>query len=266
MNSNRLINELNGGRDARKLYEALRDGLSIIEPLYNDPKKKMAIEIVREYIGGEKIDDEGLITILGDLPRDIDFSIEMTIEEYIKLFRVQIEKNVRNTIIGNIKKEWKRISGFDNVSNWSIESKLPAWTAFGDVENRIELVDILRNPGKYSNKILEEKLADIEMVPTASIKRCQEFFIDCVVPKKYKKLNIEIGALLKYLWDNQSGRKDPNEWPETPDIGEFIKEQYQEVFAPDVLNRIRTENAEDLKNKLLKMAKVDPDIGLRFLE
>ena len=31
-------------------------------------------------------------------------------------------------------------------------------------------------------------------------------------------------------------------------------------------DKIRNENAEDLKNRILKLAKVDPDIGLRFLE
>ena len=66
--------------------------------------------------------------------------------------------------------------------------------------------------------------------------------------------------------ESKRGGKDPNEWSERPEIDEFIKEQYKEVFAPDVLNRIRNENAEDLKNRILKLAKVDPDIGLRFLE
>lgn len=262
----RLINELQGGRDARELYEALQDGFSIIDSLYNDPEKKMAVEMVREYIGEGKIDDAGLIAILGDLPGDANFSIDMTIEEYVKLIRIQVEKNARNTIIGNITKEWKRISGFDTVSDWTMESKLPAWTAFADVENGIEMVGMLRNPEKYSNKALEQKLADMEMIPIVSIQRCQKAFLDRVVPGKYKKLNIEIGALLKYLGDSKRGGKDPNEWPEHPEIDEFIKEQYKEVFAPDVLNRIRNENAEDLKNRILKLAKVDPDIGLRFLE
>lgn len=261
-----LINELQGGRDARKLYEALHDSFSIMNTLYNDPEKKKAVEMVREHIGDGKIDDAGLRTILGDLSGDANFSIHMTIEEYVKLIRIQVEKNVRNTIIGNITREWKRISGFDTISDWSMESKLPAWTVFTDVENRIEMVGILRNPENYANEALEQKLADMEIIPVVSIRRCQEVFLDCVVPRKYKKLNIEIGALLKYLEDSKGGEKDPNEWPEHPDIDEFIKEQYKEVFAPDVLNRIRNENAEDLKNKILKLAKVDPDIGLRFLE
>lgn len=262
----RLISELKDGRDARKLYEALHDGFNIIELLYNDPKKKMAIEIVREYIGDGKIDDAGLINILEDLPGDADFSIDMTIEEYIKLIRIRIEKNVRNTIISKITNEWKRISGFDTVSDWSMETKLPIWTAFANIDNGIEIVGILRNPENYSNEALEQKLAAMEMVPTVSIKHCQDAFQEHVVPKKYKKLNIEIGALLKYLGDSKRGGDDPNGWPEYPDIDEFIKEQYQEVFALDVLNKIRAENAEDLKNKILKLAKVDPDIGLRFLE
>ena len=42
----------------------------------------MAVEMVREHIGEGKIDDAGLIAILGDLPGDANFSIDMTIEEY----------------------------------------------------------------------------------------------------------------------------------------------------------------------------------------
>lgn len=262
----RLLNELNGDRDAGKLCEALQDSIGVIEPLYNDSKKKMAIEIIREHIGDEAIDDAGMRTILGDLPADIDFDIDMSVEAYIKLFRVQIEKNIRNTIIANIASEWKRISGFDSVSAWSLESKLPVWTVFADIGNEREFVGILQDPERYSNETLEQKLANMEMVPVVSIKHCQDIFVERIVPRKYRKLNIEIGALLKYLRNSKQGGKDPNEWPTNPDIDEFIREQYQEVFAPDVLNRIRTVRAEDLKNKILEMAKNDPDIGLRFLE
>ena len=262
----RLINELNGDRDARKLYEALQDSIGVIEPLYNDPKKKMAIEIIRERIGDETIDDAGMRTILGDLPTDIEFNIDMSVEAYIKLFGVQIEKNIRSTIIANIVKEWKRISGFDSVMAWSLESKLPAWTVFADNGSEREFIGILQDPERYSNETLEQKLANMEMVPAVSIKHCQDIFVERIVPRKYRKLNIEIGALLKYLRNSEQGGEDPNEWPVNPDIDEFIREQYQEVFAPDVLNRIRTVKAEDLKDKILEMAKNDPDIGLRFLE
>lgn len=260
-----LIEELNGGRTPKLLFEALRDSADTLETLYNDPLKGLAIQMIREYVGDIKIDDNSLLPIIMEMPSTAGFSAEMTIDAYAKLIRAQIEKNARNTIIRNIKQEWARISsGVTSVSDWSYQSNLPAWTVFADAENANELVRVLRTPNDFSNDALEQKLDTLKIIPDVSIKRCQDTFLEKVVPKRYRKLNIDLDSLLKYL--NGRYGKDPNQWPECPDISEFINEQYQTVFASNVLKQLRNEKAEVLREKLLKMAETDPYIGLRYLE
>ncbi len=260
----RLIDELNGSKNAQVLFESLHDSIEILDELYNDPQKKLAIEMISEKIGDVKIGNDDLIDILAKMSSVAEYHANLSVEEYITLLCDLIHKNVRNAIIRRTEQEWKRISGFNTLSDWSYETKLPVWTVFSDVDNGRELIQLLRAPKDFSNEALEQKLAALEILPTVSVKQCQNAFMQKVVPGKYKKLNIDLASLLKYL-DNKHG-KDPNQWPEHPDISEFIKEQYQDVFAPEVLNNLRKESAETLKEKLLKLAKSDPDIGLRFLE
>lgn len=260
-----LIEELNGNRTPKVLFEALRNGSGTLELLYNDSKKELAIQLVREYVDNIRIDNDGLLSIIREMPSTAGYDADMSIDAYIKLIRTQIEKNIRNTLIRNISQEWKRISGAASAFDWSYETNLPVWTAFANVENANELVRVLRVPNDFSNDALTQKLEYLKRIPKISVKQCQDAFLQRVVAKRYKKLNIDLASLLKYLRGSKYG-KDPNQWPERPDISEFINEQYQLVFAPDVLRQLQDEDAEVLKGKLLEMVKTDPYIGLRYLE
>lgn len=254
-----------GDPDPEVLYSALNEGRDIVENLCNDPQRLFAVSLLKDFLGEVPIDDMGLATIISYFPGNSRFSFNMSTDEYLKLFQDMIARNVRSNVIKDIFREWERISGYSTVSNWTEATKMPIWPVFIELDNGNEYVDMLLNPEKLTDSVLTQKLDEIKAVPEVTVKHIQDVFLAHVVPRKYQKLNIEIGALLKYLAIVFEG-KDPNEWQRHPDIDQFVKEQYQEVFSPDVLSKIRKEDAETLKSKVLKMAETDPDIGLRFLE
>jgi hypothetical protein len=49
-------------------------------------------------------------------------------------------------------------------------------------------------------------------------------------------------------------------------LNEFILSQYKGTFAPQVTEKIRNTSPEDLKKRLIELAKESPDLGLMFWE
>lgn len=259
-----FIRELFSGQNIRNLYESFKRSRETLELLYCDPKFELSTKLVREHIGVLDIDDESLLRIIEEMPSTEGYSADMSTDTYIKLVRRAIDNNIRNMIIRKNNMECKRICGFENVQEWTNETHLPAWTLFTEADNGREIVKILMLPGQFTNDVLEKNYSILEMIPIANIKQCRNTFLQQIVPKQYSRLNIELASLLKYI-SNKYGN-DANKWPDHPDIDEFIREQYREVFAPEIVGGLRLEDAEHLKEKLLELAKVDPDIGLKFWE
>ncbi|HJC24805.1 MAG TPA: hypothetical protein H9761_14060 [Candidatus Eisenbergiella merdavium] len=243
----KFIEAVNDSKDDLAIYKTFHNGISILEKVYNDPKQALIISVIKEYIGELKIDEDSMIALLAEIPSSEGYSVQMSQEAYIKLVRSLIDENTRNAIIARASQEWRRISGFDSPAEWSEESRLPVWTVFESISDGNELVKILFEPNDFTNDALEQKVSILEIVPKVNIKKCQEAFLNKIVPKQYQKLKIELASLLKYI--SAKFGKNPNKWPEQMDISEFIKEQYQEVFAPEILSKLRAENADTLKEK-----------------
>ena len=84
------------------------------------------------------------------------------------------------------------------------------------------------------------------------------------IPARYTKLGLKLSAILPFL--HQKFGNDPEKWPSRPDVSAFIKEQYCAEFAPNVVNNIKSKDANMLKQRILELAKTDPDLGLKLLE
>lgn len=260
----KLIEMLQGDRNAHTLLEAMEDGAAVLDALYNDPEKKLALAMIAERLGDGKLDRDDLLDLVTQLPLEPDYHAGLSTEKYLALLRRLLDQNVRNTLIRQIGQEWKRISGFSTFDDWSFDTKLPAWTVLAETSNGRELLQLLRAPQNYSNEALRQAQAELEVLSSVTISRCQTVFLQTVVPEKYRKLKIDLASLLRYL--GQQCGSDPNRWPEHPEIGAFIRAQYRDVFAPEVVRNLKDMDAATLKKTLLQLVKTDPDIGLRFLE
>ena len=259
-----LLKELNGNQEPAIILRELQECEPILNTIYNDPQHKAVIDHIRELLGDIGVDDEGLSSIIDNMPGTDEYSAGMNVTSYIKLVRDKVALNVRNTLIRKNIEECKRICGYENVQNWTNETHLPSWTLFTEIDDGRELVRVLITPNDFTNDALNQKHTILEMLPKADITQCQAKFFEQIMPQKYWKLNIELASLLKFLTGKYG--ENANEWPENPDILDFIEDQYQEVFAPVIVSKLSDESAEDLKKRVLKMAKNDPDIGLKLME
>lgn len=261
----RLIEELNGSRDASKLFDALKDSSEIFSELYNDPQRKVAVALIRERAGELRIDDDALSNIIVNMASVAGFDVKMDTEDYIKLIRDAVDKNARNLMIKKSMQEWLRITGTESLEQWHEETKLPTWTVFTDISDGDDIATMLRNPNDFTTDALAKKLSTLEALPAISIGDCQAAFIKRIIPSKYKKLDIKISPLIKYLAEH-SKKTNPDEWPLYPDIIGFLRELYQTELAPNVVSGLKNKDAFVLKEKILDLAKSDPDIGLMLME
>lgn len=260
-----ILDGLSNGKEPESLFASINDNYSEFEKLYNDSSKTRAIALLRELIDEKDLDDSELFSILSEIQRNPEYSIDMSEESFCKLIREEIKRNYRNKLVRKAKEEWKRISGHNSIYDWSQESKLPVWTALHGIADINSIVVALDSPEQLSDKALADRCELLESVPSVSITKCQEVFKERVIQKRFKKLNIDLASLLTYLSKPDVYGSDPNKWPDNLDVDTFVVNQYQQVFAPGILSQIRNKDAESLKKELIEMAKTDPEIGIRFL-
>ena len=260
-----ILDGLTNGKEPKSLYKSIQDSYSEFEGLYNDPSKSRALSLLRELIDEKDLDNSELLSILSEIQNYSEYSVNMPVDAFCKLVRDELSRNHRNNLTLKVKEEWKRITGFSSISEWSQECKLPVWTALYGIPDKNGIISALDSPEQLSDKALADKCEVLISVPPVSITKCQEVFKERAIPKRYRKLNLDLASLLSYLSKPEVYGSDPNKWPENLDIESFIVNQYQQVFAPGILSQIRNMDAECLKKELIEMAKTDPDIGLRFL-
>lgn len=260
----RLITELNGNRDVFLLLNTLENCKELLSLLCNDPQKKTVMMIVRERTGDLKIEDNDLANILAEIATSSNYSVNMSTDAYIKLIHKAVEMNVRNLLVRKVTQEWCRISRMTSVSEWHSETKLPVWAVFAKMDDRDDFVRLILTPNMFATDMLAQKLSLLETMPEIDIADCQNAFMSKMIPVGYRKLGIKLSSLLKYL-ETKFGT-NPDRWPMQPDIMDFIREQYQAELAPNVVSKLKSSNADTLKERILELAKTDPDIGLKFFE
>ncbi len=97
-----------------------------------------------------------------------------------------------------------------------------------------------------------------------TIEDSQKRFIKHIVPQRFSKFNIGLASLLEYL--KRKYGTEPNKWPDKPDISDFVKSQYKGEFAPQVTEKLKSKPAEEIKKRLLILARDNPELGLLFWE
>lgn len=261
----RLIEELNGKQDAFQLMDSLQDSYDVFSALYNDPQKKASTALVLERAGELKINEDELANIISTMVTNTSYEKGMSSDSYIKLIKASVEKNVRNLMLGKAMQEWLRITGTKSFDEWYEETKLPSWTVLSGVDSCEDIVKMLQSPESYTTDTLSQTLSALEVLPTISISDCQAAFMRRIIPGRYRKLDIKLPSLLKYL-SSAYNNKNPDKWPIHPDISGFVKEQYETELAPNVVSGLKNKDAVIIKNRILELAKTDPDIGLKLLE
>jgi hypothetical protein len=178
--------------------------------------------------------------------------------------RARIENFSKESVAQNIKSEWKRLTETDTPSVWANNNGIPARFALSNITEASDIIAAIQTPEKFSSDKLSDLLNVLSGLSHLTIVECQELFVAETVPHRFVKFNINLSSMLEFLRSKYGNQ--PNNWQIKPDISEYIRNQYKGTFAPQVTEKIEKTSADELKNKLLKLALDNPDLGLLFWE
>lgn len=255
-----FLSAIQSGGSAQDIKLALQQSFEFIKRLFFDHTKSESLLILKSRLNGVSIEDTDLLGILNSMLGG--FGLDET--TFMDNLQVKIEEFAKQSVVLKIKGEWTRIYGTGTPAEWAMNNGMPARYVFGRHPDTTDLLRAIEQPETFSATKLADMLEILKEVKAASIADCQKTLMTDVIPPRYKKFDISLASLLEFL-RSQNGNQ-PNNWPLRPDITEFIKGQYKETIAPQIKEKLRDRNAEDLKQKLLQLADENPELGLLFWE
>jgi hypothetical protein len=245
---------------AQDIKLALQQSFTFIKRLFFDHTKTESLVLLKSKLSDVVLEDSDLRDILNEMFGGFGLD-ENT---FLTNIRVKIDEFTKKSVVLKIKSEWTRISQTTSPAEWAMNNGMPARYVFGNHPDTIDLLKAIEYPETFAAVKLADMLEILKEVKAASIADCQQMLMSDFVPARYKKFEIGLAALLEFLLVKYGNQ--PNNWPSRPDISEFIKGQYKGTIAPQIKEKIRDRNAEELKQKLLQLADDNPELGLLFLE
>lgn len=248
------------GGSALDIKHALQQSFEFIKRLFFDHTKSESLLILKSRLNGVSIEDTDLLSILNSMLGG--FGLDET--TFMDNLQVKIEEFAKQSVVLKIKGEWTRVSSTRTPAEWAMNNNIPARYVFGSHPDATDLLRAIEQPETFAATKLEDMLEILKEFKAVSTADCQKALMADVIPSKYKKFAIGLASLLEYLRGKHGNQ--PNSWPLHPDITEFIKSQYKGTIAPQIKEKLRGRNAEDLKQKLLQLADENPELGLLFWE
>ncbi len=255
-----FLSKIQENASASNYKDSLEKNLDTIQELFFDPTQKKLVQLTKSRLPNLKISELDLKDILKTMSNAFNFN-EMT---FLEELRTKIDQQAQQSVANNLKKEWKRFAQCETPTAWAIENKIPARLLFGEIAEAQDILDAIDSPSTFSSNRLEELLDLFKAIEPASISDCQKSFLKQIIPSKYEHFDINLSSLLEYICSKYD--KFPNNWPEHPDVSEFIRQQYKGTFAPQIIEKIKKMTPEQLKKKLLELAQENQDLGLLFWE
>lgn len=242
------------------IKSALQHSFGTIQQLFFDPSKQETLAILKSKLNCEPLDNSDLLEILNEM--DGGFGLDEN--TFFSKFGIKIEEFAKRSVVLNIKNEWIRISGSETPDEWAFNNGVPARYLLGNHPHTTDLLRAINHPETFASAVLSNLLESIRAIEPISIAKCQRALNDDILPERYKKFQISIAALLGFLRDEHGNQ--PNNWPLSPDISEFLTNQYKTTFAPQIKEKLRSKSAESIKEKLLSLASDNPELGIIFWE
>lgn len=255
-----FLAEIQAGQNRLEIKNALARNASAIQSLFFDRARIEPLQILRSHFHDVTLEDADWLRLLDEMAD----GFQMSENAFVAAFAEKIENFSKRSVVLAIKREWKRISGEETPAAWAIQNRIPARYLFAGFPDGGDMIKAIEQPQTFSAGRLEELLILLQNITASPIADCQKALMADVIPSRYRKFDIALAPLLDYLCGEYGGQ--PNQWPVRPDVSEFIKGQYKGAIAPQIREKIKNKNAEELKNRLLQLAEEHPELGLLFWE
>ncbi len=248
------------GQNRLDIKNALERNSSAIKSLFFDRARTESLHILRSRFPTVTLEDADWLSLLDKLTDGFQMNESAFISEFTEI----IEDFSKHSVAVAIKREWKHISGEESPAAWAIHNRIPARYLFANISDANDILKAIEQPQTFAVEKLESLLALLQSIAANTIDDCQKSLMADVIPSRYRKFDISLASLLNYLHEKYGSQ--PNQWPERPDVIEFIKGQYKVAIAPQIRAKIKSKSGEELKNRLLQLAEENPDLGLLFWE
>ena len=255
-----FLTEIQTGQNRLNIKNGLEHNASAIKYLFFDRAKTEPLKILRSHIPTVTLEDADWLGLLDEMAG----GFQMSESAFLAAFTEKIEDFSKRSVVLKVKQEWKRISGEETPAAWAMRNGIPARYLFAGLPDGCDMLKAIEQPQTFSAGRLEELLILLQSIAARPVTDCQKALMTDVIPPRYRKFDIALAPLLDYLRGKYGGQ--PNQWPVRLDVSEFIKGQYKGAIAPQIREKIKNKNAEELKNRLLQLAEEHPELGLLFWE
>lgn len=255
-----FLTEIQTGQNRLNIKNGLEHNASAIKYLFFDRAKTEPLKILRSHIPTVTLEDADWLGLLDEMAG----GFQMSESAFLAAFTEKIEDFSKRSVVLKVKQEWKRISGEETPAAWAMRNGIPARYLFAGLPDGGDMLKAIEQPQTFSAGRLEELLVLLQSIAARPVTDCQKALMTDVIPPRYRKFDIALAPLLDYLRGKYGGQ--PNQWPVRLDVSEFIKGQYKGAIAPQIREKIKNKNAEELKNRLLQLAEEHPELGLLFWE
>ena len=255
-----FLSVLHGHGSATDIEIALSQSAGTIEKLFFDTTKVESLKILKNHLRNISLDDSELLGIMNTISGG--FGLDET--TFLDSLRTKIEEHAKQSVSQSLKTEWHRLSKMATPSEWSIDNRMPARILLSKRLHSEDMLKAIESPEMFSASRLTELLEILKDVTTINVSDCQAAFVSETIPQQYAKFNISLALLLDFMHGKFGSQ--PNNWPPHPDITEFIRKQYKGTIAPQIKEKIRDKDPEQLKQKIIQLADENPELGLIFWE
>lgn len=250
---------------ADELGKVLKNDHETVQAVFFDPLKTAQLKLIQEKLRDELPTGVGeALEIYSVLPDGAGLDEET----FFQRARVIVQEYRSNSLAAQIRNTWKEITGTESPDDWSDKHHLPAVMIFTEGELSRDTLAVITNPADFTPTTLEKVLGALQEMSAPDIADCRRRYVENVVPDRYQKLKIDANALCNWL--TQYVDKHPNHWQMgqllTKAVQTFIKKQYKTIYREMAVNKINQLSGDDVKQRLLKLAEENHDIGLAFLE
>ena len=258
-NVHRFFSLVCHGGSAEDIYNIIKDTSEDIQGLLLDPMHKLLIQILQKKCGNG-ISNEEMLEAL----KSLDDCYEKTENEYLKQLLKTIEMRAQNSLKKKLQSAWRSYSNSSSPNEWANNSGMPARFALIGFDDASHIIEVILNPDAFSPAELNTTLSKIEGLSAIDLVKCQDAFMKEVIPDRYDKFKIGFASVVNHFRGKYGS--NPNEWPQKLIIEDLIRDHYKDEFAPLVVNALSNKNSDEIKQKLIKLAKENPEIGLLFWE
>lgn len=245
---------------AKALNENIDLYSDTIREVFFDVQRRKILELVRSKLTQTVITDDELRKLIEKVPNAFVMSPQNYEAELTRL----IEEHEKNSAAVSLVNAWKVFSGSDTPDDWAAMNFIPARFLFDDAFDYEGLFKALTNPEHFAQDVLIQFRDKLESESSIPVTVCQKRFMKSVVPERYSGFNIQLGELTKFLLSKYGSQ--PNKWPFSLDVSDFIREQYRYSFAPQIREKVNKMDPEHLKSLILEIVETNQDVGMLFWE